>query len=64
MKFQSVMTPAGIVVHLFGPYEGRRHDSSMLDASGILPQLETHMNRPEHLGGGPYSLYGDPAYPF
>ena len=27
VMFQSVMTAAGIVVHLFGPYEGRRHDA-------------------------------------
>lgn len=62
MKFQSVMSPAGIILHLFGPVEGRRHDASMLDTSGLLPQLD-QLNRPAHLGGGPYAVYGDPAYP-
>ena len=29
-KFQSVVTPFGIVVHLYGPVEGKRHDAGML----------------------------------
>ena len=40
--------------------EGRRHDAFMLAASGILEQLQEHMNQ---ASGEPYVLYGDPAYP-
>ena len=30
IKFQSVVTPNGLVSNLFGPVEGKRHDSDML----------------------------------
>ena len=30
IKFQSVVTPNGIIANLFGPVEGCRHDSGML----------------------------------
>lgn len=30
IKFQSVVTPNGIIANMSGPYLGRRHDSSML----------------------------------
>ena len=60
MKFQSLMTPCGIIRHLFGPFEGRRHDSAMLEASGLLAELQQHMARPM---GGVYSIYGDSGFP-
>ena len=28
-KFQSLMLPCGIIVHFWGPFEGRRHDSAI-----------------------------------
>lgn len=56
--FQSVIAPNGVIAHLFGPIEGKRHDAFMLGASGILPQLET-ITKPN---GEPYVVYGDPAY--
>ena len=48
------------MAHLFGPYEGRRHDASMLRASGLLDKLQDNMIRPD---GGVYCLYGDAGYP-
>ena len=30
IKFQSIATPNGLVANLFGPVEGKRHDSGML----------------------------------
>ena len=60
IKFQSVVCPNGIIANLFGPVEGRRHDSAMLQMSGLLDQLEQHSHSPE---GEPLCLYGDPAYP-
>ena len=52
------MAPNGIIAHLFGPIEGRRHDSFMLGESNLLPLLE-RMVKPN---GDPYVVYGDPAY--
>lgn len=55
---QSVVAPNGLIVNLFGPIEGRRHDAYMLAESGLAPQL-TQFNQ---TNGQPYVLYGDPAY--
>lgn len=51
--------PNGIVGNLFGPVEGRRHDSSILYASGLLAELE----RVAWVDQEPLCIYGDPAYP-
>ena len=60
IKFQSVATPNGLVANLFGPVEGKRHDSTMLVRSGLLPLLTQHaVDR----NGNPLCIYGDPAYP-
>ena len=40
IKFQSIATPNGLVANLFGPVEGKRHDSGMLARSGVLNQLQ------------------------
>ena len=59
IKFQSVVTPDGLIALLFGPIPGNRHDSFMLSESKVLHQLRALM--PD---GSPFwSLYGDPAYP-
>ena len=58
IKFQSVATPNGLVANLFGPVEGKRHDSSMLAASGSLNELQQHSWSPH----GNMCIYGDPAY--
>ena len=55
IKFQSIMAPNGIIAHLFGPFEGSRHDAAMLAESNILDRMENT------LGG--FYVYGDPAYP-
>ena len=64
LKFQRVVVPNGLIAHLYGPVEGRHHDAFLLRESGLLPQLEANMDRP-NADGGPniYSVYGDPAYP-
>lgn len=62
IKFQSVVTPDGLIALLFGPIEGSRHDSYMLGESGLLPQLRALMPADGSLGPV-YSLFGDPAYP-
>ena len=59
IKFQSIFLPNGLIGNLAGPYEGKRHDSTMLQESGILPNL----GRVAFYDGGPLCIYGDPAYP-
>ncbi|XP_067016499.1 uncharacterized protein [Acropora muricata] len=60
LKFQSVALPNGLIANMYGPVEGKKHDSSMLTDSGLLHQLEHHaFSR----AGEPMALYGDPAYP-
>lgn len=56
LKFQSVMTPCGLIAHFFGPIEGSRHDAYMLAESGLLNLLTRQ-------GFQNFCLYGDPAYP-
>ena len=60
IKFQSVVAANGLIANLYGPVEGRRHDSGMLAMSGLLPMLEVHSISPT---GQPLCIYGDPAYP-
>ena len=55
---QSVETPNGLIAHMFGPVEGRRHDAFMLGMSDLLGKLRK-FNLPN---GEPYVIYGDPAY--
>ena len=59
LKFQSIVTPNGLIANLFGPVEGRRHNSGMLAMSGLLPQLQ-HMSFSP--AGQAMCIYGDPAY--
>ena len=60
LMFQCVITPNGLICHLFGPLEGRRNDGFMLHESGLLQELAREMNK---ANGDPYVVYGDPAYP-
>ena len=60
LKYQSVTTPSGMIANLYGPVEGKRHDSAMLAMSGLLNQLQQYARDPN---GNVLCLYGDPAYP-
>lgn len=59
LKYQSAYAPNGLIVHLFGPMEGKRHDAAMLRESNLLQILHEKMAE----FGRSYCLYGDPAYP-
>ena len=59
LKFQSVVIPNGLIANLHGPFEGKRHDSTMLQQTGLLNDLR----RVAWYNGEPLCLYGDPAYP-
>lgn len=62
IKFQSIVTPDGMIAYLFGPFVGKRHDARMLAESGLMNILQDKM--PADGSNGPvYSLYGDLAYP-
>lgn len=56
VKYQSLVTPDGIIAHAFGPIEGRRHDLTILRQSN----LEAVIASDERFNG--YVVYGDPAY--
>lgn len=59
LKFQSVVIPNGLIANLHGPFEGKRHDSTMLQETGLLNDLR----RVVFYNGDPLCLYGDPEYP-
>ena len=61
IKFQSLALPNGLVGHLYGPVEGRRHDRGMLASSGLLQDLQRFSN--SSVTGLPMCVYGNPAYP-
>ena len=59
IKFQSIVLPNGLIANLSAPYEGKRHDSTMLYESGVLPNLR----RVAFYNNEPLCGYGDLAYP-
>jgi hypothetical protein len=56
IKFQSIMSPCGLIISLYGPVEGRRHDITLYRFSNIEDKLKA-----VHEDCGAY-IYGDPAY--
>ena len=60
LKYQSVVTPSGMIANLFGPIEGKRHDSAMLMFSGLMQQLQQYSH---DVNGNILCLYGDAGYP-
>ena len=59
IKFQSVVASNGLVANLYGPVEGKRHDSGILAMSGLLDALQRYSVSPY---GNTLCIYGDPAY--
>ena len=55
-----MVAPNGLIANLYGPVEGRRHDSGMLGDSRLLDVLQQHAVDQEN---NILCLYGDPAYP-
>ena len=60
IKFQSVVTPSGMIACLHGPFEGRKHDSGMLRETNLLTQLQQFSH---DQNGNTLTIYGDLAYP-
>ena len=59
-KFQSIVTPDGLVSSLMGPFIGRREDWKMVELSGLHEKLRA-INAGRRSARALY-LYGDPAY--
>ena len=59
IKFQSVFTPDGLFVCMYGPITGNRHNLFLMSKSQLLNKLQAFTPN----GAVIYSLYGDPAYP-
>ena len=57
LKWLAVALPDGLILYLFGPIEGRHHDSYLLALSGLLALLE------QRFGAHPYCIFGDVAFP-
>ena len=60
LKYQAIATPNGLVANIYGPVEGRRHDSGMLRNSNVYVQLQKHSH---NRNGELLCIYGDLAYP-
>lgn len=63
MKFQAVALPNGLFGHLYGPIEGRRADTGMLNESELLEACKEHAYMEDEQGDRQYfQLFGDAAY--
>ncbi|KIJ33508.1 hypothetical protein M422DRAFT_264439 [Sphaerobolus stellatus SS14] len=63
LKFQAIVIPCGIIVNLFGPIEGQRHDMTLWKESGVAENLAMHAFITDDAGVQcPYQVYGDAAY--
>jgi hypothetical protein len=58
LKFQAISAPDGLVLHLFGPVEARRHDMFLYNESRLENVLRSSMVMADRQ----YYLYGNPAY--
>ncbi|KAH9103507.1 hypothetical protein LEN26_012721 [Aphanomyces euteiches] len=55
-NYQAVVVPDGLIISMYGPVEGRRHDATVLAMSKILDVLKGNPTLRQ------FCLYGDPAY--
>ncbi|RPA89084.1 hypothetical protein L873DRAFT_1894669 [Choiromyces venosus 120613-1] len=59
LKYHGIVTPDGLISHLFGPVDGRRNDAFLWQESNLPNILERNAYAPN---GTPLQVYGDPAY--
>ncbi|KAF8927145.1 hypothetical protein BGZ47_002310, partial [Haplosporangium gracile] len=59
LKFQTITTPDGMIVHVDGPFIGRHNDTGMLIRSPIRHYPAAHARSP---GGRQLAVYGDEGY--
>lgn len=48
--------PDGLLIHFWGPFDGRRHDSTMMRESRFIEALDSCRELDN------FFVYGDPAY--
>lgn len=58
LGYQTITVPDGLVLHMFGPAEGRQPDVVMYARSG----MEEHLRDNLLIGEKQYCIYGDAAY--
>ena len=58
LKYQAVVSPDGLFMHLYGAVPGRWHDSRMLSESGLISQLDSIYEEGDRV----LKILGDPAY--
>ena len=58
LKYQTIVTPDGLILHEFGPLEGRRHDWTLYVRSGMNEQLCAVVA----IDGKQYCIQGDSGY--
>ena len=59
IKYHAIVTPDGLISHLFGPIDGRRNDAFLWQESGLQNILQQHARSPN---GSILQIYGNPAY--
>ncbi|KIJ30245.1 hypothetical protein M422DRAFT_268296 [Sphaerobolus stellatus SS14] len=59
IKEDNVTALYGMIIHVYGPVDGRRHDETVYKESGLFNLLDKHFWTPE---GQPLYVYGNPAY--
>jgi len=59
LKYHAVVSPDGIVIHIYGPVDGQRHDETVYKESGLASLVERHFWTSD---GQALFLYSDPAY--
>jgi len=57
MNFQSIVSPEGLLLHFYGPIEGRRHDMKVYHESGMDGILSEDLL----INGVQYRIYRDKA---
>lgn len=58
LKYQAVNTPDGLIQHVYGPLEGRRHDWTLY----IRSELDEVLPMVLEVDGVRYCIYGDSGY--
>lgn len=58
-KYQSVITPDGLIIDCWGSIPGRHHDIYLWTTSGCGRLCDM---LPLHASGAPFYIFGDPAY--
>jgi hypothetical protein len=59
LKYHILLSPDGLIIHVYGSVDGRRHDETVFKESGLQELLEKHFWTPQ---GDPLFVFGDSGY--